>query len=72
MPTQTSFHWVRVACTALFVSLVGATAQTANAPGSRPSAGEPVTLSVFEVSATNEKGYAASTAMSGTRTNEKL
>src|SRR6185369_16072422 len=31
-----------------------------------------ITLSVFEVNAGTERGYAASTAMSGTRTNEKL
>ena len=42
-----------------------------------PSAGsdrkeEVVQLSVFEVSAGSDRGYAASTAMSGTRTNEKL
>ena len=36
------------------------------------NAGDPVTLSVFEVSAEKDLGYVASTAMSGTRTNEKL
>ena len=35
-------------------------------------ADEPVILSVFEVTAESDRGYAASTAMSGTRTNEKL
>lgn len=59
------------ACTASLLSLVQASAQTAPATKS-PAADEPVTLSVFEVSAANDKGYAASTAMSGTRTNEKL
>ena len=33
---------------------------------------EAVKLSVFEVSAGSDRGYAASTALSGTRTNEKL
>ncbi len=63
---------VRLASVACFIGLLHAAAQTAPAPGSRPAADQPVTLSVFEVSATNDKGYAASTAMSGTRTNEKL
>lgn len=34
--------------------------------------GETVTLSVFEVTAQQDRGYAASSAMSGTQTNEKL
>jgi outer membrane receptor protein involved in Fe transport len=38
----------------------------ANAPAS------PVQLAVFEVGADKDEGYAASTAMTGTRTNEKL
>ncbi|MFM8620254.1 MAG: hypothetical protein ACKOE8_16185, partial [Opitutaceae bacterium] len=37
-----------------------------------PAAGDPVKLSVFEVSSERDTGYAASTAMTGTRTNEKL
>lgn len=37
-----------------------------------PPASEAVSLSPFEVRADSETGYAASTAMSGTRTNEKL
>src|SRR3954471_11116049 len=48
-------------------------AQTAPATKPAPaSTDEPVTLSIFEVTADNDRGYAASTAMSGTRTNEKL
>lgn len=47
-------------------------AQTAPASAKPAAAGEPVTLSVFEVSAGADRGYAASTAMSGTRTNERL
>lgn len=46
--------------------------QTAPAPASKPPATDPVSLSVFEVTADQDRGYAASTAMSGTRTNEKL
>jgi outer membrane receptor protein involved in Fe transport len=52
-----------------------ASAQTApTAPAGTPAtnAGEAVTLSVFEVSVEKDTGYAASSAMSGTRTNEKL
>ena len=51
-------------------------AQTAPKPpptdDAASNAGDPVTLSVFEVSAEKDLGYVASTAMSGTRTNEKL
>jgi outer membrane receptor protein involved in Fe transport len=47
-------------------------AQTVPAAKTPPAADEPITLSVFEVTAGNDRGYAASTAMSGTRTNEKL
>jgi outer membrane receptor protein involved in Fe transport len=55
-----------------------ALAQTAAKPAAPSSsaavsnAGEPVTLSIFEVSGDKDLGYAASTALSGTRTNEKL
>jgi outer membrane receptor for ferric coprogen and ferric-rhodotorulic acid len=38
--------------------------------GTQPN--ETVTLSVFEVTAEQDRGYAASSAMSGTQTNEKL
>lgn len=62
----------------LFVGLAWsacAFAQTAPAPAASvppaPDAGT-VQLSVFEVRADVETGYAASTALSGTRTNEKL
>ena len=56
---------------ALFAGLTVATeagAQTINPPAKE----EAIVLSVFEVNAGNDHGYAASTAMSGTRTNEKL
>lgn len=51
-----------------------ASAQPAAAPVTRPPAepGEPVKLSVFEVRTDQDNGYAASTALAGTRTNEKL
>lgn len=52
-----------------------ARAQTAPAAAtsSPPAAeGDPIRLSVFEVAGDKDTGYAASTAMSGTRTNEKL
>ncbi len=41
------------------------------ASASQPEA-ERVTMSVFEVTAQQDRGYAASSAMSGTQTNEKL
>ena len=37
-----------------------------------PASAEPLKLSVFEVTAEQDRGYAASSAMSGTQTNEKL
>ena len=70
-----------VACTALylasFLALTSVTrAQSAPTPASgalsAPTSDEAIKLSVFEVSAGSDRGYAASTAMSGTRTNEKL
>jgi len=42
------------------------------APPPAPAAGDPIKLSVFEVSSEKDTGYAASTAMTGTRTNELL
>lgn len=48
-------------------------AQTVPAtPAANSTEGEPVKLSVFEVTIDKDLGYAASTALSGTRTNEKL
>jgi outer membrane receptor protein involved in Fe transport len=58
-------------------------AQTVPPPSAKPSLRTPagttpsantdtVTLSVFEVTAQQDRGYAASSAMSGTQTNEKL
>src|SRR5688572_15947011 len=44
----------------------------ANRSGDATSADAPVRLAVFEVGADKDEGYAASTAMTGTRTNEKL
>jgi iron complex outermembrane recepter protein len=57
-----------------FASAHAQTVPPAASPPPAPAAtGEvPVQLSVFEVTADNDRGYAASTAMSGTRTNEKL
>ncbi len=69
-----------IACTALIlgaslhasIAVLAQTAPTAPTKATAPAAGEAVQLSVFEVSADSDRGYAASTAMSGTRTNEKL
>ncbi|MSU47698.1 MAG: hypothetical protein EXS37_01150 [Opitutus sp.] len=51
-----------------------ASAQVAatSTPAAANSASDPIKLSVFEVTSDKDVGYAASTAMSGTRTNEKL
>lgn len=52
-----------------------AMAQIASAPAPKENAtasAEPIRLSIFEVRAESTTGYTASTAMSGTRTNEKL
>jgi outer membrane receptor for ferric coprogen and ferric-rhodotorulic acid len=46
-------------------------AQVVSANSAAPT-GDPIQLSPFEVSTDKDIGYAASTAMSGTRTNEKL
>ena len=60
-----------VGTSCLFLSLT-ARAQVAPTPPPAPSTGGPIKLSVFEVSSERDTGYAASTAMTGTRTNEKL
>jgi len=52
-----------------------ARAQVAPAPAATPpppTGSDPIKLSIFEVTSDKDVGYAASTAMSGTRTNEKL
>jgi len=66
---------VLAACLALAAVARAQTAPSprpASSPAPAPTSDEAVKLSVFEVSAGNDRGYAASTAMSGTRTNEKL
>ncbi len=66
---------VLVACFALTSVARAQTAPTprpASSPTPAPTADETIKLSVFEVSVGSDRGYAASTAMSGTRTNEKL
>jgi outer membrane receptor protein involved in Fe transport len=49
-----------------------ANAQTPATPVGKTATEDPVTLSPFEVSTDRDIGYAASSAMSATRTNEKL
>ncbi len=57
----------------LALTLSAQTAPPAPAKATAPAATEPaVVLSPFEVNATDDKGYAASSALAGTRTNEKL
>ena len=51
---------------------LGLPARAQVAPPPAPAAGDPIKLSVFEVSSDKDTGYAASTAMTGTRTNELL
>lgn len=63
--------------TAFAVALPAQTVAPAPAASSAPSAAasakdEPVVLSPFEVNSGDDKGYAASSALAGTRTNEKL
>jgi outer membrane receptor protein involved in Fe transport len=53
-------------------ALPSLSAQTAPAPGTVPPSGPVTTLSVFEVVETTDKGYAATSTLSGTRTNEEL
>jgi outer membrane receptor protein involved in Fe transport len=60
-----------IATSSLFLGLP-ARAQVAPQSSPASSAGDPIKLSVFEVSSERDNGYAASTAMTGTRTNEKL
>lgn len=48
------------------------TAPAAVATASAAAKSDPITLSVFEVTADQDRGYASSTAMSGTQTNERL
>lgn len=76
MPTHSSaLRATLVLAAGLSLSSIAA-AQTAlparSAPAAVTSYEEAIKLSVFEVNAGNDHGYAASTAMSGTRTNEKL
>ncbi len=56
-----------------FASFASAQALVAP-PAAKPATaeGDPITLSVFEVTAEKDIGYTASTALTGTRTNEKL
>src|SRR5437879_3501915 len=54
--------------------LAAQTAPAAPATGATKAAADsdPITLSVFEVTSDKDRGYAASSALTGTRTNEKL
>ena len=47
-------------------------AATARNESDAPSPADPVRLAIFQVGAEQDEGYVASTAMTGTRTNEKL
>jgi outer membrane receptor for ferric coprogen and ferric-rhodotorulic acid len=56
-----------------FAGALVSSAQVApSSPPSPAAAADPIQLSPFEVNTDKDTGYAASTAMSGTRTNEKL
>ena len=72
-----AFPRVSLLCAALpslFLTVLslGQTAPAAPVAKAPPVAPETVVLSVFEVRSEADTGYTASTAMSGTRTNEKL
>ena len=77
-PDKTSSHLSPILCLLLFAADAGpARAQTSmqaatGAAKSTAPMDAPVLLSVFEVTSEKDTGYAASTAMSATRTNEKL
>ncbi len=75
-PRRTLVRAFALGTSCLLLSLP-ARAQVASAPAASAAAvpaagGDPIKLSVFEVSSDKDTGYAASTAMTGTRTNEKL
>ena len=67
---------MRFPCPILVVAIGSALAASAQvvppAPPAKPADANPVMLSVFEVTDEKDLGYAASSAMTGTRTNEKL
>ncbi len=68
------------ACAAVALAPFRLSAQTAPAsppanpalPATPTATGDPIRLSVFEVSSDKDTGYTASTALTGTRTSEKL
>jgi outer membrane receptor protein involved in Fe transport len=69
----------QLACAAAVLAAVAPSVFAQSAPPAPPAtatvaatADQPITLSVFEVTGDKDIGYAASTALSGTRTNEKL
>jgi len=68
------FRGLRPAITLAFglVGTVSAQVAPAGRAGTSAPAEPAVVLSPFEVSAADDKGYAASSALAGTRTNEKL
>jgi outer membrane receptor for ferric coprogen and ferric-rhodotorulic acid len=68
---------LRRACVASLFAAGAIIAHAQTVPSAKPvtktaAADEPVTLSVFEVTSDQDKGYTASSALTGTRTNEKL
>ncbi len=74
-PALSLVLWFRRFLTGFAFFAAGGMASAQTLPPARPptaAEGAPVTLSVFEVTGERDLGYAASTAMSGTRTNEKL
>ena len=70
-----SHRFLRPLCHALLCTcclLAGRAQVVAPVADARPARDEPVTLSVFEVTAEKDIGYAATGALTGTRTIEKL
>ena len=70
-PRRTLGRAFALGTSCLFLSLP-ARGQVAPPSPPKPADGDPIKLSVFEVSSEKDFGYAASTAMTGTRTNELL
>jgi outer membrane receptor protein involved in Fe transport len=74
IPAQSPSAPLRRLAAVLGACLAATASAQVVAPAGKPAApaAEPVRLSVFEVTGERDLGYAASSAMSGTRTNEKL
>src|SRR5258706_387311 len=74
MPSHLAFR-VMFGAAVFIAAPLFAPAQSAPSAKSETKAAatdDPITLSIFEVASDQDKGYTASSALTGTRTNEKL